>query len=188
VLTARYPLTKVAIAVVSVITLSLAGMQPHAQPGPAEHRLKAAFVYQFPQFVEWPARVWEGARSVELCVLRPNSSIAELEQLTRGESLKGRPLVVRPVDATDALDTCHVLFVADSASAAVEQILKDTASQPILTVGDSAGFLDQGGIIALKVVDRRVRFEIDMSRAQRAGLRISSQLLNLASAVRGGRL
>lgn len=156
-----------------------------AQSPSDEYRLKAAFVYRFPQFVEWPAAAVRDARTLDVCVLEPNPFGSDLEQLVNGESLGGRPLRVRVVTATDDLTGCQALFVSANTAASTE-ILKAVASLPVLTVGETDDFLDHGGIIALKIAERRVRFEVDAANARTAGLRISAQLLNLASAVRGG--
>ena len=101
-----------------------------------------------------------------------------------GESVRGRPLRVRTVTASDPIANCHLLFVP--AGPAQRSLLSAAANHPILTVGDDPAFLDDGGMIALRVVNGRVRFEIDDAAARRVGLRISSQLLGLAVAVRGG--
>jgi hypothetical protein len=155
-----------------------------AQTASDEYRLKAAFVYRFPQFVEWPASALQDAPTLDLCVLEPNPFGSDLQQLATGEAFAGRPLRVRGVTGIGALSGCHLLFVGVRSQAAA--VLKAVAARPVLTVGESDRFLDDGGIIVLKIVDRRVRFEVDAGNAQRAGLRISSQLLSLAAAVRGG--
>jgi hypothetical protein len=172
---------------VSAVAVICVPAQPGAQSVSDEYRLKAAFVYRFPQFVEWPAEAFQESQTVDLCVLPPNPFASELEQLVKGESLNGRPLRVRTVNTIDALRGCHALF-AGARSEVASAALKAVAGRPVLTVGESDQFLDTGGIIVLKVVDRRVRFEVNTTNAQKAGLRISVQLLNLAAAVRGGAL
>jgi hypothetical protein len=175
-------------ALASAVAIALSGMVARSEAQPAvttEYRLKAAFLHQFPQFVEWPDQAWAASERVEICVLRPNPFGSELDLLVRGETLRGRPLAIRQLDAADPITTCHVLFLAARRDAATLGLLKQAAMRPILTVGDAESFLDDGGIILLKMVDRRVRFEINVANAQRVGLRISSQLLNLAQAVRG---
>jgi hypothetical protein len=156
-----------------------------AQSAADEYRLKAAFVYRFPQFVEWPTAAIQDSRTLDLCVLQPNPFDSSLEQLVRGESLGGRPLRVRVVAGVEALSGCHALF-AGARSDASAAVLKAAAGRPILTVGETDRFLDDGGIIVLKVVERRVRFEVNATNAEKAGLRINAQLLSLAAAVRGG--
>jgi hypothetical protein len=172
---------------ISAVALIGIPAQPGAQSASDEYRLKAASVYRFPQFVEWPASAVQDSQTVDLCVLQPNPFGSELEQLVDGESLGGRPLRVRVVTSIGALAGCHALFAGDRSEGAAAA-LKAVAGRPVLTVGESDQFLDAGGIIALKVVDRRVRFEVNASNAQKAGLRINAQLLNLAAAVRGGAL
>jgi hypothetical protein len=156
-----------------------------AQNTSTEYRLKAAFVYQFPQFVEWPATSWQGATGVQLCILQPNPFGRELEALVRGESLHGRPFVIREITGPDGVSGCHLLFIRGAAPAGGE-VLKAARGSSVLTVGEDERFLDEGGIIALRIVERRVRFEVSAAAAQKARLRISSQLLSLALSVRGG--
>lgn len=160
------------------------------QPDPTrtsqyEYRLKAAFVYQFAQFVDWPPSVWQGAKTIQFCVTQPNPFGAELEQLLHGESLKGRPLTVKEVPEPERVIDCQVLF-AHGSRADVVAFLKGAAGRPILTVGDGPDFLDAGGMIGMKVVDGRLRFEINATTAQKVGVRVSSQLLSVALTVRGG--
>jgi hypothetical protein len=159
---------------------------PQAAQSPAdEYRLKAAFVYRFPQFVAWPDAALQHSRTLDLCVLHPNPFGVDLEQLVRGESLNNRPLRVRVVAGAAGLSGCHAVFAGARSEAAA--VLKAAAGRPILTIGETDYFLEDGGIIVLKVVERRVRFEVSTLNAQKAGLRISAQLLGLAAAVRGER-
>jgi hypothetical protein len=158
--------------------------RPGAQSASDEYRLKAAFVYRFPQFVEWPAAAVRDARTLDLCVLQPNPFGSDLDRLVSGESLDGRPLRARVVADVDALPGCHAVF-AGARSAITAAALGALEGKPVLTVGETDRFLETGGIITLKVVERRVRFEVSTVNAQKAGLRISVQLLSLAAAVLG---
>ncbi|MFN8065711.1 MAG: YfiR family protein [Vicinamibacterales bacterium] len=167
----------VAFAITALTTVSAAEVVPEA-------RLKAAFVSKFPQFVDWPGAALDSRSSLDVCVGDPDPFGADLSALLRGESVRGRPLRVRTVTASDPIANCHLLFVP--AGPAQRSLLSAAANHPILTVGDDPAFLDDGGMIALRVVNGRVRFEIDDAAARRVGLRISSQLLGLAVAVRGG--
>lgn len=160
--------------------------RPHAQSASDEYRLKAAFVYRFPQFVQWPEAALQDARTVDLCVVPPNPFGSDLEHLATGESLAGRPLRVRILKGDADLAGCHAIF-AGANSAAAAAVLKAAAGQPVLTIGETDEFLREGGIIVLRLVDRRVRFEVSATNARRAGLRISAQLLGLAAAVHGAR-
>jgi len=149
-----------------------------------ESRLKAAFVFRFPQFVEWPEQALADRPTLDICVTRPNPFGTILDELVAGETLNGRPLIVRQVGARESLARCAVLYIGgDDAVAGAH--LERVGTQPVLTIGDASTFLDRGGMIRLLMVDRRVRFEIDAAAADRAGLRLSSQLMRLAIAVYG---
>lgn len=178
----------------ALFAVCLLALGPWAGPAGAqtpaaaeEYRLKAAFVYQFPQFVEWPPASWNGRDSLEICVSQPNPFGRALTELVQGESLNGKRFVVRQVGPNAPLETCHLLFVAVAADATRDDLLARAASLAILTIGETPQFLDRGGMINLRLVDRRVRFEINVTATERAGLRLSSQLLRLASDVRGGK-
>ena len=150
-----------------------------------EYRLKAAFVYRFPQFVEWPTAAIDGRDSLDICITRPNPFGNSLQELVAGESMNGRRLVVRSIELSSGLRGCHVLFVANRDRAPLKQLLARTARQPVLTIGESAEFLEDGGIVNLRVIDQRVRFEVNAAAAEQAGLKLSSQLLRLAIRVVG---
>lgn len=147
-----------------------------------ELRLKAAFVFRFPQFVTWPVAVFSGRESFDICVADSNGTARALRDLTSGESLNGMRMIVREDPVELDLASCHVLVLPGLRPD--RRLIKHASSKPILTVGESPTFLDDGGIIQLKVIDRRVRFEINLPAAERAGVTLSSQLLRLAAHVR----
>jgi hypothetical protein len=165
--------------------LGAAPLWAQSKASSEEYRLKAAFVYRFPQFVEWPAPALDGHESITICVLRPNPFGAVLRELIADVTLNGRPLAIRDIDGPSAVSGCHVVFVPGRSIAAAKAVLKAVGDLPVLTVGESSGFLDEGGVISLQVIDRRVRFEVSATAAERVGLRLSSQLLRLAARVRG---
>jgi hypothetical protein len=169
-----------AIALMLPASLSSQSRQPSE-----EYRLKAAFVYRFPQFVEWPAPALDGQESVTICVLRPNPFGSLLGELITGETLNGRSLAIQEIDRASGIHGCHVVFVPGEQPGAAKAVLDAAGDHPILTIGESSRFLDDGGVINLQVINRRVRFEINATAAERAGLRLSSQLLRLAIRVRG---
>jgi hypothetical protein len=173
------------LVVVVLVGLVCAHARLAAQEVAGEYRLKAAVMHQFPQFVVWPPATWQQARALQLCVVEPNPFGSELQQLIRGETLNGRPLAVKEIYGSDELAGCHVLFVS-MRSGDPSGVLRATTGRPVLTIGESEGFLESGGIILMKIVDGKVRFEVHATNARNAGLRISSQLLGLALAVRGG--
>jgi hypothetical protein len=166
--------------------MSLWGLSPaRAAQGPAaEYRFKSAFLYRIPGFVEWPAAAFEGRQDIQLCIVRPNPFDTVLRDLVANEKINGRLLTVRDIDADEPVTACHELFIPAKASSAGPAILKKAQGLPILTIGDYDGFLDDGGMIVLRMIDRRIRFEVATEVARRAGLGLSSQLLKLASNTR----
>jgi hypothetical protein len=151
-----------------------------------EYYLKAAVVSKFPEFVEWPATVLDNRSTIELCVARPNPFGQSLSELVSGESLRGRAMVAREVGGGSELNTCHLLFVPRGSDIDTRVLLARADQLHLLTVGESPRFLDEGGVINLLLVEGRIRFEVDMTAANRTGVRLSSQLLRLATRVRGG--
>jgi hypothetical protein len=156
-----------------------------AQPTASESKLKAAFVSKFAQFVEWPAGSLD-ANTIDICVAPPDPFGSDLQELVSGETINGRPVTTRRVGPEDALAGCQVLFLPFRPDAHPHPLLERARSRPILTIGDDPHFLDDGGVIGLRVVNGRMRFDVDAAAARRVGLGISSQLLRLALTVREG--
>lgn len=161
------------------------GVAAAAQEVTPEYQVKAAFVSKFLEFTEWPAGVIESRKTVDICVVRPNPFADILGQLVAGESFRGRPLRVREVSAIADVRECVVLFVPQQQKGRELTLLKSARELPILTVGESPQFLDDGGIINLHLVEGRVRFDISVETARRVGIRLRAQLLRLALNVRG---
>ena len=151
-----------------------------------ENRLKAAYIWRFPHYFTWPQTALDGRNTVDICLARPHPFRSDLEDFVKGETLSGRPLVVTPRDTADGVTGCQVLVFAGPLDAAGLALLKQAASRPILTIGDSDRFLQSGGIVALHLFNNHIRFDVSVAHAQRAGLQVSSQLLRLAFTVHGG--
>jgi hypothetical protein len=157
-----------------------------AQEVTAEYQLKAAFVAKFPEFTEWPDSALDSRTTIDICVARPNPFGKSLSVLVAGEAVRGRQLRVREIDATADLDACLLVFVAAQSALDRKALLTAAQKLSVLTVSDAPSFLDEGGIVNLRLVNGRVRFEINVAVADRVGIRFSSQLLRLALNVRGG--
>lgn len=153
-------------------------------PTLGEYQAKAAFLYNFTKFVEWPPQVFATpAAPLQICVLGDDPFGASLDALAE-RSTQGRALVIRRVATPGQGAACQILFIAASEEARLPQLLAALAARPVLTVADVPGFAEAGGMINLSVDESRVRMEINVEAAQRAGLRISSQVLRLARIVR----
>jgi YfiR/HmsC-like len=166
-----------------VIALALAVL-PSAmvwgQEVPLEYRVKAAFLFNFAKFVEWPPESITGP--LQICVAGRNVFGDALVETVRGENINGRPLAVRVI--LEPEPGCHIIFVPRGA--ATTAYLRAARSSPSLTVGEVPEFLSMGGIINFTTDGPSVRFEIDAEAAERVGLRISSRLLRLGRSPNGG--
>ncbi|HEX9943461.1 MAG TPA: YfiR family protein [Thermoanaerobaculia bacterium] len=166
----------------------LAAATAAAQPlATSEYAVKAAFLYNFARFVEWPATAFRGPRDpMTFCVLGEDPFGGELDQMISGKTVMGRQIVVRRVAQLAGLEECRILFVSSSERPRLAQVLAAVGDRAVLTVGEEESFVRAGGIIGFVIRQNRVRFQVDRGAAARAGLAISSQLLELAEAVTGG--
>jgi hypothetical protein len=149
---------------------------------PLEYQVKAAFLLNFAKFVEWPATAFTDADSpVSICILGNDPFGHTLDDLVQGEAVNGRKLVVRRSSEPAAPQSCQVAFIGGSS----KDIPKTLTSlgRGVLTVGEGESFSRAGGIIAFVIDNRRVRFDINQSVAENAGLKLSSKLLSVARAV-----
>jgi len=167
---------------VMVILCTLAGVAiVRAQNPPTEYEVKAAYLYQFGKFVEWPGEaVVLPGDTFSICTLGGNPFGALLEETISGRSVQGKKVVAKAMaNANEALN-CNILFIISSEQKRLEEIFRILHGRSILTVGDMKNFLPQGGMIQLEIEQNKVRFEINVSAVGRANLKISSQLLKVA--------
>jgi YfiR/HmsC-like len=156
-------------------------------PPPREYEIKAAFIYNFTKFIEWPARSFpDAATPIVIAVLGDSPCAEALEQLVKDRKVNGRAIVVRRVESARELETTHVLFVGSAQEGRFLPLMPAVAALPIVTVGESPAFADMGGAIIFVRQDDKIRFEINIRSAARVDVKISAQLLKLASAIRGG--
>jgi hypothetical protein len=163
--------------------LLLGGM--HAQtPTAAEYQVKAAFLYNFVKFVEWPPGSFsDSSTPFQICVLGRDPFGDALRNITNEKVVNGHKLEVRQVADLQHARNCHILFVSSSAKMPVKQIVDGLRGASVLTVGDNKGFAEQGGMINFILENDRVQFEVSSKAAEEAGLKISSKLLSVAKLV-----
>ena len=159
------------------VSTGLSGQQP------SEYDVKAAFLYNFAKFVEWPAQAFPNADSPFTICLASDPFGGTLDKIVQGESLEGRPLVVRRISPTD-VNGCQIVYVGAARGRAAEETIKAAENQPILTVGESENFISTGGIIRFIRSGGHVHFQINPDAATRVSLKVSSKLLRLAEIVR----
>jgi hypothetical protein len=145
----------------------------------AAYRLKAAFLYNFALFTEWPAEV---GNTLNLCVYGPDPFGKELDAL-RGRAVGARSIAIQRKVTTDALADCQIVYIAPLAIGALPRVLDSVRGRPVLTVADSLGAARSGAALNLHVDENRVSFEANQLSARAAGLSLSSKLLRLATEV-----
>jgi hypothetical protein len=149
-----------------------------AAEAPMEYRVKAAFLYNFARFVEWP----EGRRGGPLVigVLGTDPLHGALVETVRGKSVDDRPIEVRRLAGVEGVSGCAILFVSASERDRWHEILRPLRHSAVLTVGDGPGFLASGGVMNFYLDENRVRFELNPAAAGRSRLKLSAQLIRLA--------
>lgn len=167
----------------AALLLWAAGGRAHADGlVPDEYQVKAAFLFNFAKFVEWPADAFTGPDDpLTICIWGNNPFDGALETNIREKTVANRTFVTRDVANAAQAGKCQIVFVSLSERKRVRLFLDAIKGRPILTVGEGEDFMASGGIINFKLDDSRVRIEIDLAAAERARLRISSKLLNLAT-------
>lgn len=162
-------------------------LAPAAAQGDAaalERRVKAAFLFKFTSYVEWPPSAFAAPDSaVTIGVMGDDPLAAELSQMVSGRTVDARPIAVRRVGPTDSAQGLHILFVGRAESARLVPSARSPALS-LLVVSDSPDGLRPGAAINFVVTDGRVRFDVALDAAERHGIRLSSRLLAVARNVR----
>lgn len=154
---------------------------------PTEYQVKAVFLFNFSQFVDWPPEAFAEPQSpLVIGVLGNDPFGADLDEIVRGETVNGRPLLVRRYRSIQELDTCHILFIDRSERDRLGQILAALKGRSILTVGDFEGFARNGGVIRFVMTGNKIRLHVNLDAARLAGLTIRAKLLRPAQIVATG--
>ncbi len=149
-----------------------------------EYRLKAAFLYNFGKFVEWPAKSFPDARTpFTVCVIGKDPFRGALDDI-KDKSIGGRSMSVRGIAGIEDAGQCHILFISSSEKENLPSILKVIRNKSILTVGDTKSFAESGVMINLSLSDNKISLEINPIAAEQAALKISSKLLQLGRIVK----
>jgi hypothetical protein len=176
---ARHPIFSGGALLLALSALLLA---PRAFSQNRHYQLKAAFLVNFAEYVEWPSPSFTDKGPFVFGVLGENPFNGSLKSLVADELVQGRRAVVEHYKSVSEIGPCHILFISDSERSRLPAIMTALADRSILTVSDLEGFGDSGGVIRF-VTETRVRFRINTAAARRARLTISSKLLRLADAV-----
>ena len=160
----------------------------HGQSQVGEYRVKSAFLYHFAQLVDWPAgSLGDASQPLILCTIGDDPFHGELENSVDEKVVDGRFIRVRHLKNIQEAHSCHILFFDKGVDKQLAEMLTELGNGPVLTVGESDRFAQQGGMIQFILDNSKVRFSINISAAQKSSLKISSKLLLLAKEVIGNR-
>jgi len=149
-----------------------------------EYPVKLAFLYNFTKFIEWPPGSYrDPGAPLAICIVGRDPFSADIEGDLRTRIVGRHPVKVLTLKPTDTLSVCHMVFIPATENGQADKIVRDLKGSSTLTVGETEGFAELGGIINLTVAGNNVHFEVNQLAAQRAGLKISSKLLSLAKIV-----
>jgi len=173
-------------ALILAALLSFAGAPlDWAQAEPSgEYQLKAAFLFNFAKFVDWPPSSFASPQSpFVVCILGPDPFGHAIDEVLKGKTIEDRPVAIERLKVIAQLRQCHMVFVSQSESFHLAEIIQTLHGSCVLLVGEADGFAEAGGTIQFALEDNHVRFLINPDAAARAGLKVSSKLLSLARVV-----
>jgi uncharacterized protein DUF4154 len=147
-------------------------------------KVKAAFLYNFAKFAEWPPETLPPGQQLHLCVVGDDAVADALEQTIKGRAIEGHELSVRVVESDVLLRGCHLVYVDGRDARRSSQLAESLKGTSVLSVGDGENFAEQGGVAQLVLEQDRMRFAVNVTAVERARLRLSSKLLSLASIVK----
>jgi hypothetical protein len=167
----------------ALLTASSIHLSAQSRSPVAGHEVKAAYLYQFGRYVEWPSDREQAINSFVICVLGQDPFGVALDETVKGKIISGHPVAVKRILGPGELPDCRILFIGRSEDDRLPAILKALEGRMVLTVGEGTQFTRRGGMVAFTSEDKKVRFAMNLVAAEAAKLRLSSQLLRLAVSV-----
>lgn len=150
-----------------------------------ESQVKGALIPKIANFVEWPETAFSSSNApLVVAILGTDPFGAEFEQAMKQQRIHSRPVIVQRYNTWAHTNDCHILIVGRSEAPRMEQLVRRIGTRPILTLGDFAGFAEQGGVVNFIKVDGRIRFEVNLEAADKQRLRVSARLLQVSRVVR----
>src|SRR3990170_3937550 len=174
------------LIVLWIMAVDVLNVQAQSQELP-EYAVKAAFIYKFTKFVDWPAQAFADPKEpFSICVLGKDHFGNVLDQIFSGKTVNGREPVVKRSNSVEELKRCHILFISSSEKKRLARIIEVIKFAGILTIGDMDQFAESGGIIGLNEQDKKINIEINVDAVKRSDLKISSKLLIIGKTVSDG--
>jgi hypothetical protein len=166
------------------VTLVCASAVDGRTQGPSEYQVKAAYLYGFGRFVEWPASAPAASGTAfVLCVLGADPFGRVIDEVAANAVMKEKPVRIHRISQLDESESCHTLFISSSEDVRLARLLEGLSHRAILTVSDAPQFAQRGGMIGFAVESNRVRFTVNLGAAKDAGLTLNSELLRVAATV-----
>jgi len=157
-----------------------------AETSLTEYQVKALFLLNFAKYVDWPPVAFAQSNTPILIGLYGEDKFGDaLKKAVGGKTISGRGIIIQPIEKDDIWGNFHILFISDSEKKRLGEILLKIKTLPVLTVGETDQFLEQGGMINFVKKEGKVRLEINLNAARQANLQINSQLLKVADVVKG---
>jgi hypothetical protein len=171
--------------IATVFWMLLVASSVLGQEKPGEYQVKAAYLYNFGRFVEWPAKLTTAnTGSFTICILGEDPFGPALDTTLAGETIGNQRVAARRISSPQMSTDCRILFISSSEANRLNQIIEALDKSAVLTVSDIPQFLQRRGMIQFVMEENRIRFEVNLAAAQRAGLTLSSELLKVATVVR----
>ncbi len=184
---AAWKIIRLPVCVVAVLAMALIypiGRVAAQDSGPTEYQLKAAFLFNFAKFIDWPPSSFTSPQApFAICIFGNDPFGQAIDSTLKGQSIRGRVVTIQRVHDPSQLRHCQMAFIGSSEEHHLPEILQSVRGVSVLLVGEAPGFAARGGAIQFQMEDNRVRFSINPDAAKRAGLRVSSKLLSLANVV-----
>jgi YfiR/HmsC-like len=155
-----------------------------AQQKVSEYQVKAAYLYNFGRFVEWPSDVISSQSSFTICVFGADPFGPTLDAMVVGATIAGKGVTAKRISSPQDLGECRILFITSTEVGSLNKIVEAGIKHAVLTVSDMPEFASKGGMIQFVLEDKKIRFEVNLAAAQSAGLTLSADLLKVATAVR----
>jgi len=176
----RSPLAAVTLVCALIVVPSLRAQGPK----PTDYDVKAVYLYNFGRFVEWPASVATKSDSFNVCVLGQDPFGPALDSTLAGETIGGKSVAAKRISSPQEAVGCQILFLSAAEDSRLITIMEALDKGAVLTVSDIPQFSKRGGMIEFVREGKKVRFEVNLTAVQRAGLTLSSELLKVATTVR----
>jgi hypothetical protein len=171
--------------IAALVWLLFAGSSALGQQKPSEYKVEAAYLYNFGRFVEWPAKsATAQTSSFTICVLGEDPFGQALDATLAGEAIGNQRVIARRISSPQMSADCQILFISSSEANRLNKIIEALDKNAILTVSDIPQFSQHRGMIQFVLEENRIRFEVNLTATQRAGLTLSSDLLKVATVVR----